>query len=153
MLDWREKWQRPFLTTGRVSTIRHFSYFRRVLIHPPIFFLFLTHTRLVTDNGGMYTTTDLQNFYTLDSISECYAFLDFFCGTRVTSASVLPPEMWQALDTQMFPPALSQKCPKLPPDNLDLPRNDICQLGTDGFIFPALFWVFQTKLQLQRFQE
>ena len=46
--------------------------------------------------------------------------------------------MWQALDTQMFPAALSQKCPKLPPDNLDLPRNDICQLGTDGFIFLCL---------------
>ena len=38
---WREK--RLFLNAaGRVSTVRHFSYFRHVLIHPPIF-SFLSH--------------------------------------------------------------------------------------------------------------
>ena len=55
----------------------------------------------------------------------CHAFLDFFCGTPVTSGRVPPREMWQALDTQMFPAALFSEMSKLPPPrNLQLPRSD-----------------------------
>ena len=111
---------------------------------PNHLFLFSFHTLVLTDNGKMSNTH--QMFLTsLMGISK----KDLFQNVTISViSSVDPCHVWEspatrnvaALDTQMFPAALSQKCPKLPPDNL--PRTDISSTWGRWF-YLSLNLIFQ----------
>ena len=155
-MDRREKWQRLFLTTstGRVSTIRHFSYFRQVLIHPPSFFFLFTPS--TSRHHRQRCDVPLQNCKT-SLLRTVFPNVTHFLISSVGPVSRLGVSCHQKCGRLS-----THKCFLRPfPRNvqnchltiLTFPEMIYVNLGQMVLSFLAFlkFWVFQTKLHLQRF--
>ena len=134
--------------------VRHFSYFRHVLIHPPNFFFFDTHP-----------TTDRQRWDV--PLRTCKTFILWTVFPSVTHfliSFVGPVSRLRVSCHQKCGRLSTHKCFLRPfPRNvqnchltiLTFPEMIYVNLGQMvlSFLLFLEFGVFQTKLQLQRFQE